>query len=62
MSHIESSKKFEIGKENNSIIFSRKQLWKSRIGEFMESPVVGIGFTNATLLLLIGRQCERSVH
>lgn len=41
-------KKFEIGKENNSIIFSRKQLWKSRIGEFMESPVVGIGFTNAT--------------
>lgn len=41
-------KKFEIGKENNSIIFSRKQLWKSRIEEFMESPVIGIGFTNAT--------------
>lgn len=40
--------KFEIGKEHNSIIFSRQQLWQSRIEEFAESPVVGIGFTNVT--------------
>lgn len=41
-------RKFEIGKVANCIIFSRKQLWQSRIEEFAESPVVGIGFTNAT--------------
>lgn len=41
-------KKFEIAQEHNSIIYSRKQLWKSRVEEFMDSPVIGIGFTNAT--------------
>lgn len=41
-------KKFEIAQEHNSIIFSRKQLWQSRIDEFKDSPIIGIGFTNAT--------------
>lgn len=41
-------KKFEIGSAMNSIIFSREQLWKSRLEEFAEHPVLGIGFTNAT--------------
>lgn len=41
-------KKFEIASEHNSIIFSRKQLWQSRIEEFGDSPLVGIGFANAT--------------
>lgn len=41
-------KKFEIASEHNSIIFSRKQLWQSRIEEFGDSPFVGIGFANAT--------------
>lgn len=41
-------KKFEIAIEHDSLIFSRQQLWKSRIDEFKDSPVIGIGFTNAT--------------
>lgn len=41
-------RKFEIGHARNSIIFSRKQMWKSRIAEFTESPVIGIGFACAT--------------
>lgn len=41
-------KKFEIAREHNSIIFSRKQLWLARIDEFLESPVVGVGFANVT--------------
>lgn len=38
--------KFDIGNENNSIIFSRKEMWKSRLNEFAKSPVIGIGFAN----------------
>lgn len=41
-------KKFEIGCEHNSLIFSRKQLWQSRLEEFGDRPLLGIGFTNAT--------------
>ena len=41
-------KKFEISKANNSLIFSRKQLWESRLEEFGEKPLLGIGFTNVT--------------
>lgn len=41
-------KKFEIAQEHNSILYSRKRLWQSRIDEFKDSPVIGIGFTNAT--------------
>lgn len=41
-------RKFEIASQNNSLIFSRQQLWKSRIEEFCEKPLLGIGFTNAT--------------
>lgn len=40
--------KFEIGRENNSLIFSRQQLWQSRLEEFADSPIFGIGFANAT--------------
>lgn len=40
--------KFNKAEENNSIIFSRQQLWESRLEEFCDSPIIGIGFANAT--------------
>lgn len=40
--------KFELGQEHNSVVFSRQQLWESRIEEFVESPIIGIGFANVT--------------
>lgn len=40
--------KFELGQEHNSVVFSRQQLWESRLEEFVESPIIGIGFANVT--------------
>ena len=41
-------RKFEIGIKHNSLIYSRQKHWQSRLEEFKESPVIGIGFAAVT--------------
>ena len=40
--------KNEIARNNNSLTYSRDNLWADRLEEFKESPILGIGFAAAT--------------
>ncbi len=40
--------KFKVADKRGSMIYSRGELWEARWEEFKESPLIGIGFCNAT--------------